>query len=93
MMTCFELNMRRCGLFCRYFALNVFDSCIKYTEKDFFFSHYQSTAGGDLSMLFTLHAGFEPTLPRWLSAPAGWKGRKKRIGCGLICVDTIPFPS
>ena len=30
----------------------------------FLISHYQSTAGGDLSMLFPLHAGFEPTLPR-----------------------------
>ena len=32
------------------------------------------TAGGDLSMLFLLHAGFEPTLPPWLSA--SWKGIK-----------------
>ena len=27
----------------------------------FLISRYQSTAGGDLSMLFPLHAGFEPT--------------------------------
>ena len=35
-------------------------------------SHYQTTTGGDLSILFPLHAGFEPSLPCWLSA--GWKG-------------------
>ena len=28
-------------------------------------SHYQSTAGGGLSMILPLHAGVEPTLPRW----------------------------
>ena len=33
---------------------------------------FSSTAGGDLSMFYSSHAGFEPTLPRWLSA--GWKG-------------------
>ena len=48
-------------------------------------SHYQSTAGGDLSMLFPLHAGFEPTLPRWLSA--GWKGYY--ISYDTICICTV----
>ena len=38
----------------------------------FFISNYKSTAGGDLSMLSPLHAGFGSTLPHWLSA--GWKG-------------------
>ena len=51
----------------------------------FLISHYQSTAGGDLSMLFPLHAGFEPTLPRWLSA--GWKGYY--ISYDTICIGTV----
>ena len=51
----------------------------------FLFSHYQSTAGGDLSMLFQLHAGFEPTLPRWLRA--GWKGYY--ISYDTICICAV----
>ena len=44
----------------------------------FLIGRYQSTAGGDLSMLFPLHAGFEPTLPRWLSAEKYWALIKTR---------------
>ena len=47
--------------------------------------HYQSTAGDDLSILFTLQVGFEPTLPRWLSA--GWKGYY--ISYDIICICTV----
>ena len=51
----------------------------------FFNQPYPSTAGGDLSMLSPLHAGFEPTLPRWLSA--GWKGYY--ISYDTICICTL----
>ena len=57
-----------------------------YDDNHFFLiSRYQSTAGGDLSMLFPLLAGFEPTLPRWLSV--GWNGYY--IPYDTICICTV----
>ena len=70
LLMCFVLTMKIIVLFVAKLYLREGAASKNYVAFFFFFliSHYQSTAGGDLSMLSPVHAGFEPTPRRWLSA-------------------------